>query len=184
MKRFGAACCLAMIGTAQAFASDLPTRKAGLWQIDTVVTSGHTVSMKQCTDAKTDQVMQSRSASLPQRSCSKHDVQKSADTITIDSVCTIAGRTTTSHNVITGSFDSAYTMVLTSEVKGIPTPRREYHNVSQMAWPVRRRSEARRYGPAQWQDGQHHRHGAHTRPRRPSAVGPQSRRQARDMSTG
>jgi hypothetical protein len=124
MKRFGAACCLAMIGTAQAFASDLPTRKAGLWQIDTVVTSGHTVSMKQCIDAKTDQVMQSRFASLPQRSCSKHDVQKSADTITIDSVCTIAGRTTTSHNVITGSFDSAYTMVLTSEVKGIPTPRR------------------------------------------------------------
>jgi hypothetical protein len=123
MKRFGAACCLAMIGTAQAFASDLPTRKAGLWQIDTVVTSGHTVSMKQCIDAKTDQVMQSRFASLPQRSCSKHDVQKSADTITIDSVCTIAGRTTTSHNVITGSFDSAYTMVLTSEVKGIPTPR-------------------------------------------------------------
>lgn len=123
MKRFGAACCLAMMCTAPAFASDLPARKAGLWQITTTVTSGHTVSMQQCVDAKTDQIMQSRFASLPQRSCSKHDVQKSAEKITINSVCTIAGRTTTGHTVITGSFDSAYTMVLTSEVKGVPTPR-------------------------------------------------------------
>ena len=62
-------------------------------------------------------------ASLPQQNCSKHDVQKSADKITIDSMCSIAGRTTTGHIVITGSFDSAYTMVMTSEVKGVPTPR-------------------------------------------------------------
>jgi uncharacterized protein DUF3617 len=122
MKRFGAACCLAVIGTVPAFAGDLPARKAGLWQVDTTVI-GHTVSMKQCIDAKTDQVMQSRFASLPQQNCSKHDVQKATDKIAIDSVCSIAGRTTTGHIVITGSFDSAYTMVMTSEVKGIPTPR-------------------------------------------------------------
>ncbi len=123
MKRFGAACCIVAMCAASAFASDLPVRKAGLWQISTTVTSGHTISMQQCIDAKTDQIMQSRFASLPQRNCSKHDVQKSGDTITIDSVCSIAGRTTTGHTVVTGSFDSAYTMVLTSEVKGIPTPR-------------------------------------------------------------
>jgi hypothetical protein len=123
MKRFGAAFCLAMIGTAPAFAGDLPPRKAGLWQIDTTISAGHTVSMKQCIDAQTDQAMQARFASLPQQNCAKHDVQKSADKITIDSVCSIAGRTTSGHIVITGSFDSAYTMVMTSEVKGIPTPR-------------------------------------------------------------
>ena len=122
MKRFGAACCLAMMCTAPAFAGDLPARKAGLWQVDTTV-AGHTVSMKQCIDAQTDQIMQARFASLPQHNCSKHDVQKSEGRITIDSVCSIAGRTTTGHAVITGSFDSAYTMVMTSEVKGIPTPR-------------------------------------------------------------
>ena len=122
-RRLGVACCLAMMCAAPALASDLPARKAGLWQVDTTVTSGHTVSMKQCIDAKTDQIRQSRFASLPQRNCSKHDVQRSADKITIDSVCTVAGRTTSGHTVITGSFDSAYTMELTSEVKGIPTPR-------------------------------------------------------------
>jgi hypothetical protein len=123
MKRFGAACCLVVVCAAPAFASDLPARKAGLWQIDTTITAGHTVSMRQCIDARTDQLMQSRVASLPQRSCSKHDVQKSGDKITIDTVCTIAGRTTTGHIVITGSFDSAYTMVMTSEIKGVPKPR-------------------------------------------------------------
>jgi hypothetical protein len=123
MKRLGAACCLALICTAPAFAGDLPARKAGLWQVDTTVSAGHTVSMKQCIDAQTDQAMQARFASLPQQNCSKHDVQNSAGKITIDSVCTIAGRTTSGHVVITGSFDSAYTMVMTSEVTGIPTPR-------------------------------------------------------------
>ena len=123
MKRFGAACCVTVICAVPAFASDLPARKAGLWQIDTTITTGHTVTMKQCIDAKTDQIMQSRFTSLPQRDCSKHDVQRSADKITIDSECTIAGRTTTGHTVITGSFDSSYTMVMTSQTKGVPTPR-------------------------------------------------------------
>ena len=129
MKRFGAAFCLAVICTAPAFASDLPARKAGLWQVDTTVAADHIVTMKQCIDAKTDQIMQARFASLPQRNCSKHDVQKSAGKITIDSVCTIAGRTTTGHVVITGSFDSEYTLVMTSDVKGVPTP----HNVTMTA---------------------------------------------------
>jgi hypothetical protein len=129
MKRLGVACGVAMICAAPAFAGDLPARKAGLWQVDTTVSAGHTVTMKQCIDAKTDEAMQARFASLPQQNCSKHDVQKSADKITIDSVCSIAGRTTTGHIVITGSFDSAYTMVMTSDVKGVPTP----HNVTMSA---------------------------------------------------
>lgn len=129
MKRFGAACCLVMACAVPAFAGDLPARKAGLWQIDTTITTGHTVSMKQCIDAKTDEVMQSRFTSMPGRDCSKHDVQKSADKITIDSVCTIAGKEASSHVVITGSFDSAYTAVITSDIKGAPTP----HNVTMTA---------------------------------------------------
>ncbi len=129
MKRFGTACCVALMCTAPAFAGDLPARKAGLWQITTTIAAGHTISMQQCIDARTDEAMQSRFASLPQRNCAKHDVQKSGDKITIDSVCTVAGRTTSGHIVITGSFDSAYTMVMTSDVKGAPTP----HNITMTA---------------------------------------------------
>ena len=123
MKWLGWACCLAIIGTTGAFAGDLPARKAGLWQLTTTLSSGHTMSMQQCTDAQADEALQSHFASLPQRSCSKRGVQKSADKITINSVCTIGGRTTTSHVVVTGSFDSAYTVAMTTESKGVPTPR-------------------------------------------------------------
>ena len=86
----------------------------------TTVTSGRTISMQQCVDAKTDEVMQADSAANAQRDCSKRDVQKSGNTITIDSVCTTAGKPKTAHTVINGSFDSGYTMTITSETEGMP----------------------------------------------------------------
>lgn len=114
---------LVAMGAAPAFASDFPTRKAGLWQISTSTASGHAVALQECVDAQTDQAMQAQFASMPQRTCAKRNVQKAGDTITIDSVCTIAGRTATNHTVITGSFDSSYTMTLTTQVQGLPAPR-------------------------------------------------------------
>jgi hypothetical protein len=103
-------------------AAELPTRKSGLWEI-TTVREGHNFSIKQCVDAATDQAMQANSGPVPQRSCSKRDVERSGDTMTIDSVCTIAGKTSTHHTVIKGSFDSGYTMTLTTEGEGIPAAR-------------------------------------------------------------
>jgi hypothetical protein len=103
-----------------ASAAEFPPRKAGLWELSTTVPGGRAVSMQQCVDAKTDEALQSMSGAAAQRSCSKRDLQRSGDTITIDSVCTIAGQTRTAHVVITGSFDSNYTMVLTSTGQGTP----------------------------------------------------------------
>jgi hypothetical protein len=45
-------------------------------------------------------------------------VQKSAASTTIDSTCTLGGKTLTSHAVVIGSFDSAYTMTVTSQTEG------------------------------------------------------------------
>jgi hypothetical protein len=108
------------LGMTVASAAELPQRKAGLWDLSLKTAAGHTVSMKQCVDAKTDAALQAMSGAMSQRACSKRDIQRSADTITIDSVCTIAGKTRNSRAVITGSFESAYTMVLTSQGAGMP----------------------------------------------------------------
>ena len=43
--------------------------------------------------------------------------------MTIDSVCTVAGKTTTSHIVVSGSFESNYTMTITSEGGSLPQAR-------------------------------------------------------------
>lgn len=112
-----------------AFAAEMPSRKAGLWELQTGAAgaagpAGGT-GFRQCIDASTDQMMQARAGSgigpggaAPQ--CAKRDVQKSGDTMTIDSSCTTAGKTVNSHAVVTGSFDSAYTMTVTSSGDGIP----------------------------------------------------------------
>jgi hypothetical protein len=54
------------------------------------------------------------------RTCSKQDVQRSGNTITVDSVCDIGVGTATSHAVVSGSFDSAYTVKVTSKREGGP----------------------------------------------------------------
>src|SRR5271170_7071376 len=123
MRPFRAALCLVVVCAVPASATELPARKAGLWEIQTTVLEGHTISIRQCNDAQTDQAMQANAGSMPQRACSKRDVQKSADTTTIDSVCSIAGKTRTVHTAITGSFDSSYTMTITSQGEGIPAAR-------------------------------------------------------------
>jgi len=118
MDRLAAALFLILACAVPASASDTPARKAGLWEIKTNRGDGRAMSIQQCVDAKTDQAMQSNIGAAPQRDCSKRDVQRSADTITIDSVCTIGGKTVTHHTVMTGRFDSDYTMTMTTGGEG------------------------------------------------------------------
>ena len=113
---------LGVIGAVPALAAELPSRKPGLWEMKMEFAGRNTPgqTMQQCIDASTDHMMQSNAGPSGQSTCSKRDVQRSGDTITIDSVCTVGGKTTTSHAVITGSFDSAYTMTVTSDSAAMP----------------------------------------------------------------
>ena len=120
MDRFGFALLLVLAGGAPASAAELPPRKAGLWEMKTTITGGQVISMQQCVDAKSDETLQANSAANAQRDCSKRDVQKSGNTITIDTVCATAGKSRKSRTVITGSFDSGYTMAITSQSEDAP----------------------------------------------------------------
>lgn len=122
MTRFGAISILTLVFAIPAFAAELPSRKPGLWEVKMTFENGKIPAqvVQQCIDAATDQLMQSRSGPSFQRDCSKRDVQKSAGSTTIDSTCTVGGKTTTSRAVITGSFDSAYTMTVTSQSEATP----------------------------------------------------------------
>jgi hypothetical protein len=105
--------------------AELPARKPGLWEIETTLPNPKIPKqvIRQCVDAATDHMMQSRAGVNSQRECSRRDLQKAAGSITIDSTCTTAGKTRTSHVVITGSFDSSYTMTVTSQSEGAPESR-------------------------------------------------------------
>jgi Protein of unknown function (DUF3617) len=111
---------LCLIAATPAAALDLPARKAGLWEVK-MTFEGRNLppqAMQQCIDAATDKAMNSFSGGLHQSMCSKQDVKKLGNTIVVDSVCEIAGATTTSHAVVTGDFNSGYTVKVTSKRSG------------------------------------------------------------------
>ena len=122
MGRFGAFSIVVLLGAMPALAAEMPSRKAGLWEV-TMSFENRNVpgqTIQQCIDAATDQMMQSSAGPFAQQACSRRDVQRSATGITIDSTCTIGGKSATLHSEVTGSFDSAYTMKVTLQSEGMP----------------------------------------------------------------
>lgn len=111
-----------LLFTVQTRADELPSRKAGLWEVRQIIgnAKGSPLVIKQCIDAATDRMLQSSTGPYSADLCPTRSVQKSSDGMTIDSTCTIAGKTAKTHAVISGSFDSAYTMTITSQGEGMP----------------------------------------------------------------
>ncbi len=113
---------LASLQAVSAGAVELPVRKAGLWEMKMLRSGGSVpdMTMQPCTDASTDKQM-STSFSPGKETCSKQDIQKTATGYATDSVCGVAGMTITSHAEITGDFNSAYTVKMTSRTEGAPS---------------------------------------------------------------
>ena len=127
MRRHFAVVAVALLSAAPALALDMPTRKAGLWEMKMVFDGSPmpAQAMRQCIDQATDKAMQSQfgSGGAQGATCSKQDIKNAGGTVTVDSVCKIGAATTTTRAVVTGSFDSAYTMRITStSVGGPPIP--------------------------------------------------------------
>jgi hypothetical protein len=105
-----------------ALAAELPSRKPGLWQVKISIGNSNVPAavIKQCIDATTDQMMQSSAGPFAPAACPERYVQRSENSTTIDSSCVLDGKPATAHSVITGSFDSAYRMTVTSQRPDIP----------------------------------------------------------------
>jgi len=109
---------LALSHPLAADAVELPTRKAGLWELKVLRAAGASVpemSMQHCTDATTDKKMSTSFSPSGNDTCAKQEIQKTATGYVSDSVCAVGGVTITSHAEITGDFNSAYTVKSTSQ---------------------------------------------------------------------
>lgn len=109
-------------GILTANADELPTRKPGLWEIRMIDadTKAAGMTMQQCTDAATDKDLTSNLSPMAKQTCSKNDIRKTAAGYMTDAVCTVNGMSMTSHSDITGDFNSAYTVKVTSKTSGTP----------------------------------------------------------------
>ena len=110
------------MGALAASAVEMPTRKAGLWEMKMVRTGTPMpeMTMQHCTDETTDKAMSSSASPMSKDICSKNDIRKTATGYITDSVCTVGGMSVTTHSETTGDFNSAYTVKVTSHSQGGP----------------------------------------------------------------
>lgn len=122
MRRSVAAIGIVVSAAMPAFAIDMPARKPGLWELS-MVFEGRNLppqSSQHCIDAETDRMMNAMGNSTSQQSCSKQDIQRAGNSIVVDSICNFGGMTMITHGVVTGDFNSAYTVKTESRREGGP----------------------------------------------------------------
>jgi hypothetical protein len=102
----------------------MPARKPGLWELRMTL-EGRSLppqTMQHCIDAATDKQMNALGNDIGKGACSKQDVANVGGKIVFDSECQMGPVKTKSHGEVTGSFDSAYTVKMTSTHAGAPAP--------------------------------------------------------------
>ena len=116
MRAMRTACVAAVLGAAigigsGAFAADLPKQKAGLWEMSLRMTGMNMPPQvtKYCADGTSDASSLKPNQGGGRENCSRNDIQRNGNVVTIDSVCKADDMTMTSHTVMTFNGDSGYT---------------------------------------------------------------------------
>ena len=117
---------LALVSSPLAAAGfDLPPRAPGQWemsiQVDTAAMPPQIIRM--CLDAETDKMLNDRFGGMASHMCSRQEQKKDGDSIVLESDCRVGDMTTSSHTVVTGDFNSAYTMKTDVKMSGSNAPR-------------------------------------------------------------
>jgi hypothetical protein len=125
-----------VLAIAGAGADELPTRKAGLWEMKVLKAGSQAaeMTMQHCTDAATDKDMADSVSPLARQVCTRRDVVKTATGYVTDSVCTVAGVSVTSHSEITGDFNSAYTVMTRAHLDKGADQRRDTTTTIEAKW--------------------------------------------------
>ena len=94
----------------------MPPRKPGLWEMKIII-EGRSMpphALQHCVDAETDKLMNSFGRPR-QEMCSKKETKKVGATTSTISVCKVGPATMTTHAVVTGNFNSAYTVKMSTD---------------------------------------------------------------------
>jgi len=104
--------CACATAASAASLDDIPNRKPGLWEIRMMSADARIPpqTIQQCTDASTDADMRTTFSPMAKEMCAQQTMQKTASGYSIDATCNFHGIASTSHTEISGDFDSAYTV--------------------------------------------------------------------------
>ncbi len=130
---------LAAMGVAMpALADDfgIPARKAGEWKIEMVpetAKAAPAMTFQLCLDAETDKALMQAGAGMSAGQCTVSAPTQESGGIAFDGSCDMGGMKTKSHTVITGDFQSSYTMKITSDIEGAPAGMPKHSVITQNA---------------------------------------------------
>jgi hypothetical protein len=102
-----------LLGAIPVLAADLPQRKSGLWEFKVQRFAKENVrTMQMCVDQKTDNAYRQLVDLRRHENCKKVTMRREGDKQLVDAECKFGGaeRIAKTHAVITGSFDSQYTI--------------------------------------------------------------------------
>ena len=153
---------LAAAACRSAAAQEFPTRRAGLWEV-TINHDGGKMpaqTMQQCTDAETDKLMNAFGGDLSADMCSKQEVKKVGATLVINAICQIGPMKSVSESVVSGDFNSNYSVKVTSKLEGVPAGgqghgRRHHDHPGALGRCVQAGSTAGRHHDVQRPDDEH-----------------------------
>jgi hypothetical protein len=91
-----------------------PQRKPGYWEQTITITGGQTMKSQICTDASVEKSMSVFGQNMAQSTCSKNQIRKTVTGYAFESSCKMGKSVTNSTGVVTGNFNSAYVVDLTS----------------------------------------------------------------------
>ena len=113
----------ALIATGAALSGDdLPLRKAGRWELKTVMDEGmgpREQTLTMCVDAEMERNTAAASAAEHKQSCTKYQVSKADGATIVDATCNMNGRDVESRTEMKGDFQSSFAIKIDSTTSGI-----------------------------------------------------------------
>lgn len=99
----------------------LPLRKAGSWELKTVMDEGRgprEQMLSMCIDADMERKTVAASGQEHRSDCSKYEIKKTGDTTTVDATCAYDERAVTTHTEMSGDFQTAFRVRVESTTSG------------------------------------------------------------------
>lgn len=99
---------------------DLPPRAPGQWEmsISSAGAAAEPQIIRMCLDVETDKELNTKFGGMASSLCSKQEQKKDGDSLVLDSECRIGDMRSESRTVVTGDFNSAYTMKTDVKMSG------------------------------------------------------------------
>jgi hypothetical protein len=107
---------------------DLPTRKAGQWELETVMDEGggpKEQMLTVCIDGEMEKNTIAASKLDHQQNCTKYEVKKAGDKITVEAKCKFNERDVESTTEMSGDFATTFQVKIDSTTRA-PTARARY----------------------------------------------------------